>query len=223
MLKERGINVLLDVDIPPGVDLIRWIKEAIERSDATVFLRSDRSFSTTFVGYELGYALSLGTRVIVFTLAELPRDDPFELAGLQLIRVKPGYPEDTAPYLAQRIIESLSGDSKHAPGPDQSSGVSMAVSLLSTEVVVFVPGMMGTELFSGSGERLWPPTPFETQFGYGRAGKLLGDDVRHGKIIKNVVCFDIYGSLLSQFAELGYQENGAQKRLYLFPYDWRLD
>jgi pimeloyl-ACP methyl ester carboxylesterase len=91
------------------------------------------------------------------------------------------------------------------------------------EAVVFVPGIMGSELFSGTGERLWPPTPFEVQFGYGRADKLLGEDVRHGEIIKNVACFDIYGSLLAQFAELGFQEHGTDRRLYLFPYDWRLD
>jgi TIR domain len=116
-LKQRGINVLMDVDIPSGVELRRWINEAIERSNATVFLRSDKTFFTTFAGYELGYATSLGTRVIVVTLAELPPDDPFNLSDLQLIQVKPGYPVDTAAYIAQRIIESLSGDGKHQAGP----------------------------------------------------------------------------------------------------------
>jgi hypothetical protein len=61
------------------------------------------------------------------------------------------------------------------------------------------------------------------QFGYGRADKLLGEDVPHGEIIKNVTCFDIYGSLLAQFAELGFHGDGRNKRLYLFPYDWRRD
>jgi len=82
---------------------------------------------------------------------------------------------------------------------------------------------MGSELFSGSGERLWPPTPLETQFGYGRADKLLGDDVRQGGIIERVACFDVYGSLVAQFEELGFKRDGVEKRLYLFPYDWRLD
>jgi phospholipase A1 len=91
------------------------------------------------------------------------------------------------------------------------------------EAVLFVPGIMGTELLSGTGEKLWPPKPLEVQFGYGRADKLLGNDVRHGKIIENVACFDIYGSLFAQFAELGFQPNGSKKRLYLSPYDWRLD
>jgi hypothetical protein len=91
------------------------------------------------------------------------------------------------------------------------------------KAVVFVPGIMGTELVNGAGEKLWPPTPLEVQFGYRRADKLLGEDVRHGKIIENVACFDIYGSLLGQFAELGFQSNSHEKRLYPFPYDWRLD
>jgi phospholipase A1 len=91
------------------------------------------------------------------------------------------------------------------------------------KAVVFVPGIMGTELLTGAGEKLWPPKPLETQFGYGRTYELLGDDVRHGGIIENVVCFDVYGSLLKQFVELGFQQDGSEKRLYPFPYDWRLD
>lgn len=82
---------------------------------------------------------------------------------------------------------------------------------------------MGTELFSGAGEKLWPPRPLETQFGYGRAHKLLGRDVRHGSIIEKVVCFDVYGSLVAQFAELGFLQNGTEKRYSPFPYDWRID
>jgi phospholipase A1 len=91
------------------------------------------------------------------------------------------------------------------------------------KAIVFVPGIMGTELFSAGGEKLWPPKPLETQFGYGRIDKLLGDGVRHGGIIEDVACFDVYGSLLAQFAELGFTQNGNEKRIYSFPYDWRQD
>jgi phospholipase A1 len=92
------------------------------------------------------------------------------------------------------------------------------------KAVVFVPGIMGTELFSKAGEMLWPPKPLETQFGYGRADKLLDKDVRPGGIIENVVkCFDVYGSLFAQFQQLGFEQDGAQNRLFPFPYDWRLD
>lgn len=91
------------------------------------------------------------------------------------------------------------------------------------KAIVFVPGIMGTELFSATGEKLWPPKPLETQFGYDRVDKLLADGVRHGAIIENVLCFDFYGSLLRQFAELGFSPGGNDKRVYPFPYDWRLD
>jgi hypothetical protein len=110
-LKQRGINVLLDVDIPFGVDLRLWIEEAISGSNAMVLLASDMTLSNRFTGYEVGYASKAGVRVIVVTLAELPTDNP--LASYQLIQAKPGDPEGAAPYIAQRIIESLGGDRKH--------------------------------------------------------------------------------------------------------------
>jgi phospholipase A1 len=91
------------------------------------------------------------------------------------------------------------------------------------KAVVFVPGIMGTELFSKAGENLWPPKPLETQFGYGRADQLLDDGVRPGGIIKNVSCFDIYGSLFEQFKQLGFEQDGSRDRFFPFPYDWRLD
>src|SRR4051812_7650602 len=91
------------------------------------------------------------------------------------------------------------------------------------KALVFVPGIMGTKLVSATGEELWPPTAFETQFGYGRVDKLLAGDVHFGEIIRSVMCFDFYGSLIDQFADLRYHPNDHSKRLYLFPYDWRLD
>jgi hypothetical protein len=115
-LKQRGINVLLDVDIPSGVDWRQWITEAIEGSNAIVILASDKTFSASYTGYEVGYATRAGVRVIVVALAELPPDVPLNLPDFQLIRVSPGYPEDTAPYIAQRIIESLGGEGKHQAG-----------------------------------------------------------------------------------------------------------
>ena len=91
------------------------------------------------------------------------------------------------------------------------------------KALVFVPGIMGTKLLSADGEELWPPTALETQFGYGRVDKLLADGVRFGEIIKKVMCFDFYGSLIDQFSDLEYRLTDPAKRLYLFPYDWRLD
>jgi hypothetical protein len=79
------------------------------------------------------------------------------------------------------------------------------------KAVLFVPGIMGTELFNKSGGKLWPPTPPEITLGYGRADQLLDEDARAGGIITNVSCFDVYGSLFEQFKQLGFSQEGAEK------------
>jgi hypothetical protein len=114
-LKQRGINVLLDVDIPAGVEIGRWIDEAIERSNAAVFLGFDKAASFSFEAYAMGYATAAGVRVIVVAVAELP---PRSLlpSHVQLIQVSPSNPDDTAEYIARRIVESLGGDGKHQAG-----------------------------------------------------------------------------------------------------------
>lgn len=94
------------------------------------------------------------------------------------------------------------------------------------DVVVLVPGIMGTELYvpkANGEEKIWPPTPIETQFGYKRCKELQRSDVRTGGIIRNVLCFDFYGPLYSLLADLGFEEGSASKRLIDFPYDWRID
>ena len=78
--------------------------------------RSGDSNSTEFVshsftGYEVGYASAAGVRVIVVTRADLPTENLF--ASYLQIPVKPGRPEDIAPYIAQRIIESLGEEGTH--------------------------------------------------------------------------------------------------------------
>lgn len=103
-----------------------------------------------------------------------------------------------------------------APSRGLSSGESM-------NVVVFVPGIMGTALVTPDGEEVWPPTALETQFGYKRKKELMRDDLKVGDVIRKLLCFGVYQPLLDQLAEIGFSENGGQKRLVLFPYDWRLD
>jgi len=94
--------------------------------------------------------------------------------------------------------------------------------------VFVIPGTMGTELhLSPSGgekpETVWPPTALETQFGYERREKLASNLVVPGKIIESVLCFDFYGPLFSCLNDFGFTEDGHEKRLIPFPYDWRQD
>ncbi|MGZ2488374.1 hypothetical protein ACVITL_006959 [Rhizobium pisi] len=91
------------------------------------------------------------------------------------------------------------------------------------EVVVFVPGTMGTILKTPQGEEVWPPTALETQFGYKRKAELMRDDLVVGDIVRSVLCFGVYQPLIDQLIDIGFKEGNATKRLHLFPYDWRLD
>jgi phospholipase A1 len=89
--------------------------------------------------------------------------------------------------------------------------------------VVFVPGTMGSILSTPGGEEVWPPTPVEVLTGYKRKKKLLQDDLIVGDIVREVSCFDVYKPLIATLATIGFPENGAGDRLYVFPYDWRRD
>lgn len=94
------------------------------------------------------------------------------------------------------------------------------------KAVVLVPGVMGTELFLSRGrdrEKIWPPTPTETQFGYKRSKELQSPNVVPGDIIRNVLCFDFYRPLFALLEELGYSQESPITPLIAFPYDWRLD
>ncbi len=88
--------------------------------------------------------------------------------------------------------------------------------------IVFVPGIMGTELVLPDGEVVWPPKVAETIFGYHRIAQLQDPAARATKVIAKVSCVDFYAPLQTLFAQLGYGNAGA-KRLVEHPYDWRRD
>jgi phospholipase A1 len=92
---------------------------------------------------------------------------------------------------------------------------------------VVVPGIMGSELVwgkaQGNNEKIWPPTPLETQFGYKRIAKLRSDDIEPGEVINKVLCFDVYQPLTELLEKQGFKEGSVKKRLAPFPYDWRRD
>lgn len=94
--------------------------------------------------------------------------------------------------------------------------------------VIVVPGIMGTELYlpdsaGAQGEKVWPPEPLETQFGYKRRDKLADPRLLVGDVITNVLCFQFYEPLFDLLTTLGFSEGGRDKRLVKFPYDWRRD
>lgn len=89
------------------------------------------------------------------------------------------------------------------------------------KAVVFVPGIMGTELKLGS-EVVWPPKVTETIFGYNRIADLQNPAVVATRVIANVSCVDFYSPLQDLFRDLGYGASG-DRRLVEHPYDWRRD
>jgi len=91
-----------------------------------------------------------------------------------------------------------------------------------SEALVFVPGIMGTELHMPDGEQIWPPTPWETITGYGKIAQLQSPDLQVGKIIANVSCVKLYQPIQDYFKQMGFTPGGT-KDLVEFPYDWRLD
>lgn len=89
-------------------------------------------------------------------------------------------------------------------------------------IVVFLPGIMGSELVLPDGEVVWPPKVTETIFGYKRIDKLQSPDLRVTRVIGNVSCVNFYSPIQKLFNKLGFRESG-DKMLVEHPYDWRLD
>ena len=90
------------------------------------------------------------------------------------------------------------------------------------EVVLFVPGILGSKLRSPNGEEVWPPTPLEALRGYRRIDKLLRHDLQVSGVVERV-CIDVYGSLIQALEGFGYTEGGPRRRLIKYGYDWRRD
>jgi pimeloyl-ACP methyl ester carboxylesterase len=88
--------------------------------------------------------------------------------------------------------------------------------------IVFVPGIMGSELQRPNGEIVWPPKVSETILGYHRIAELQDPAARATRIIANVSCVDFYAPIQRLFQAMGYGATG-DRRLVEHPYDWRRD
>lgn len=95
--------------------------------------------------------------------------------------------------------------------------------------VLLVPGIMGTEMWKGS-DKIWPDIgqmfsdnddQFMNILAINSDGIPNDIQVAIGDIVrKPVPTKDVFIGLISQFINLGYQENTD---LFVLPYDWRLD
>ncbi|WP_380784853.1 esterase/lipase family protein [Sphingomonas sp. R86521] len=100
-----------------------------------------------------------------------------------------------------------------------------------TEVLIFVPGTLGSELFDDEGQ-VWPGNLKDGVFGFSKARfeRLLAPDLRVGGVIRKVAkTIDVYESWLRSFGRLRSRESGAAlfdetgdlPTLLTVPYDWR--
>jgi pimeloyl-ACP methyl ester carboxylesterase len=108
---------------------------------------------------------------------------------------------------------------------------------MSTPVLIFVPGTLGSELWDGNEDKVWPGTALEAITGFSSA---RFDQLRKPNLIpKDIVraaaggLIGIYRSWIEAFeaitpggGETLFREKASASRpqtLFVFPYDWRVD
>jgi len=104
-----------------------------------------------------------------------------------------------------------------------------------TEVLVFVPGTLGSDLWDGD-DRIWPGSIAEALKGFGdeRFQQLLKPGLTSKDIVRSVAggLVGIYRPWIQAFEAIRrgetqlFRENppaGSPKTLHVFPYDWRAD
>lgn len=89
--------------------------------------------------------------------------------------------------------------------------------------LVFLPGIMGSELENAAGKKVWPPSVWEAKIGgYDDINKLLDPDLTATQPIRDIAYFfKIYDCLLNDIENCGYTETNPDRRFIPFPYDWR--
>jgi pimeloyl-ACP methyl ester carboxylesterase len=97
-----------------------------------------------------------------------------------------------------------------------------------TEIVVVIPGIMGSVLETPAGDQVWPAKGcgLMMQFTDADVDALLRDDLRATDLIRSVSMKSVYRRLLDLLDRYGYKEATAQApaaTLYAWPYDWRRD
>jgi len=89
--------------------------------------------------------------------------------------------------------------------------------------VVFVPGIMGSELRQAdTNKRVWPPSLSALVAKSVNAETLLDEDLVATRPIESVTPFySVYRSILRDIEACGYSIDGSERRFIPFAYDWR--
>ena len=105
-LRKHGVEPFLDTSIAPGEDFRRVIKSAIRRADGfVVIVTAPKSVSSSWAGYELGMAKTLGKPILILLscnhgAGQLPAD----LAGLPIVSFDPSHPELVGREIVDRLL-----------------------------------------------------------------------------------------------------------------------
>jgi hypothetical protein len=86
------------------------------------------------------------------------------------------------------------------------------------QFIVFLPGIMGTELFKGD-DLIWPGPVSSLRFRYKLMDQLLDPNLRVGDIIRWFSVSEQYNALIAKLRQAGFSEDNS--RLRVCPYDWR--
>lgn len=90
-----------------------------------------------------------------------------------------------------------------------------------TAIVVFVPGIMGSQLTTPAGKVVWPGEFLELIAPYKHMDDLLDEQTVPTDIIRDYGIIPQYSSLVKDLNSCGFEENSNPPTLICFAYDWR--
>ncbi len=93
---------------------------------------------------------------------------------------------------------------------------------MTKRVALFVPGIMGSELWHEK-ELVWPGPVSELKLPYTRMSLLMRTDLVVGDVIRRIWLKDVYAGLIDDLETCGFSESGDLPTLICFAYDWRSD
>lgn len=88
-----------------------------------------------------------------------------------------------------------------------------------TNVAIFVPGIMGSELTNAAGKVIWPGSLTELIGPYQHMSDLMADSTYPTDIIRDYGIISQYSQLIKDLSKCGFAEDNNS--LVCFPYDWR--
>lgn len=90
------------------------------------------------------------------------------------------------------------------------------------KVIIFVPGIMGSEI-KLNGDKVWPGSLLQFLHGFSDDDlkRLLDPGCIAGDIVRSFGIVPQYSSLIDFFASCGFREQGNPPNLYVCAYDWR--